>query len=393
MSSQAINLSPDLLGLKTDGFEIDIRYGHLIVTNIPYVNAKREVKRGTLVSTLTLAGDKALAPDTHVIMFAGEYPCDMHGVPIEQIRHGDQTQTIGADLTVNYEFSNKPAGGYLDYRIKIETYANIISGPAEALDPSVTARTFRVIEPNPEDSVFNYIENASGRAGISAATRKLEINKVAIVGVGGSGGYVLDFVAKTPVREIHIFDGDKFLTHNAFRTPGAPSLAELREVPTKVSYLAECYSKMRRNIFQHPYYIDPANVSELRDMDFVFLCMDGNKAKADIVKSLEEFNLSFADVGIGLIVVNGAICGVVRTTTSTPQKRDHVHQEHRIPFTDAADNEYSTNIQIAELNALNAASVVIRWKRLLGFYHDFEHEHHSVYTVDGNHLANDDQTA
>jgi hypothetical protein len=31
----------------------------------------------------------------------------------------------------------------------------------------------------------------------------------------------LDFVAKTPVEEIHLFDSDVFLQHNAFRAPGA----------------------------------------------------------------------------------------------------------------------------------------------------------------------------
>jgi len=43
----------------------------------------------------------------------------------------------------------------------------------------------------------------------------------------------LDFIAKTPVREIRIIDGDEFLQHNAFRAPGAPTLDELRELPKR----------------------------------------------------------------------------------------------------------------------------------------------------------------
>ena len=68
--------------------------------------------------------------------------------------------------------------------------------------------------------------------------------RVAIVGLGGTGSYVLDFVAKTPVQEIHLFDGDEFLTHNAFRAPGAASLEALRRKPKKVDYLAAIYSNM-----------------------------------------------------------------------------------------------------------------------------------------------------
>ena len=55
------------------------------------------------------------------------------------------------------------------------------------------------------------------------------------MGLGGTGSYVLDLVAKTPVWEIHLFDGDAFLQHNAFRSPGAPSLDELEAQPPKAA--------------------------------------------------------------------------------------------------------------------------------------------------------------
>lgn len=74
---------------------------------------------------------------------------------------------------------------------------------------------------------------------------------------------------------------------------------------------------------------------------------------------------------------------------STATKNDHISS--RIPFTEpAANNEYTTNIQIADLNALNAALAVIKWKKHFGFYSDLEHEHFSAYTIDGNHLLNED---
>jgi hypothetical protein len=74
-----------------------------------------------------------------------------------------------------------------------------------------------------DDSVFRHIDTASARAHIVAITEKLKVSKIAIVGVGGTGSYVLDHVARTPVREIDLFDRDHFLQHNAFRSPGAPS--------------------------------------------------------------------------------------------------------------------------------------------------------------------------
>jgi hypothetical protein len=53
-------------------------------------------------------------------------------------------------------------------------------------------------------------------------------------------------------------------------------------------------------------------------------------------------------------------------------------------------NEYAHNIQVAELNALNASLAVVRWKKHFGFYNDLEREHNCTYTVDGNALLNEE---
>ena len=66
------------------------------------------------------------------------------------------------------------------------------------------------------------------RVGIGALTELLIKDKVAIIGLGGTGSYILDLIAKTPVAEIRIFDADEFLQHNAFRAPSAASLDDLK---------------------------------------------------------------------------------------------------------------------------------------------------------------------
>ncbi|MBZ5596504.1 MAG: hypothetical protein LAP39_30045 [Acidobacteriia bacterium] len=89
---------------------------------------------------------------------------------------------------------------------------------------------------------------------VTAKLKKL--NRIAIAGLGGTGSYILDFVAKTPVWEIHLYDGDDYLQHNAFRAPGAPSLAELQEQTKKATRFKNIYSKMHSGIVDHPVYID-----------------------------------------------------------------------------------------------------------------------------------------
>src|SRR5260370_29003829 len=79
------------------------------------------------------------------------------------------------------------------------------------------------------ESVLRYHDSATSRAGIGAATEKLALRKIVIIGLGGTGSYILDLMAKTPVQAIHLYDGDVMLTHNAFRSPGAPTIDELEK--------------------------------------------------------------------------------------------------------------------------------------------------------------------
>lgn len=387
MSQELISRSRDLKRLRDEGYFVQTRGGFLIIREVPYVDAQRQVRKGSLISSLTLAGDTTTRPDTHVVHFDGDYPCGSDGTPIQQIVNQSEDFDLGNDVTAKFLFSSKPNKGYADYYEKMTTYANILSGPATTLKPGVTARIFREIE-DEEDSVFKYAETASDRVGIGRLTERLAEEKIAIVGLGGTGSYVLDLVAKTPVREIRLFDGDEFLQHNAFRSPSAPSIEELRDAPMKVNYLKDIYSRMHRNIIVQPVAIDANNVNLLTGITFAFICMDGNEAKRLIVEKLEELDVSFVDAGMGLCMEDDSLGGILRVTTSTPTRRDHVR--NRISFAGEEDDLYTTNIQVADLNALNATLAVIKWKKIRGFYRDYEDEHHSTYTIDGNMLLNCD---
>lgn len=390
MSRKPISHSPDLLKLREEGYDIAIRGAYLVVNDVPYVNANKEVRKGRLISTLNLAGDVTQRPDTHVALFAGEYPCHADGTQMTEVVIGGGNNRLDEGLTADHTFSQKPKRGYYeDYYEKITTYVAILVGQARAIDPTATAKTFRVEEPEDEDSPFNYLDTASSRAEINLVTKKLALHNVAIVGLGGTGAYVLDLVAKVPVRRIHIFDGDKFSTHNAFRSPGAASVEELRQQPLKVDYFKARYNPIHNGITPHDFYIDATNVEQLRAMDFVFLNIDRGANKPAIISKLVEWGIPFTDVGMGVYVKNGTLGGIVRVTAGTAAKKDHL--ERRISMGDAdVDNEYDTNIQIADLNALNATLAVIRWKKHFGFYADFEREHFSGYAIESNLLVSED---
>ncbi|MHB8163820.1 MAG: ThiF family adenylyltransferase [Methanoregula sp.] len=389
MSRLPIDRSSDLTRLQNDGYDIEIREGHLLVKDVPYVNENRQIKRGILVSTLNLNNDVTQPPETHVTYFIGEYPCNVDGSKITQIQHGNN-QVLGPDLAVNFSFSNKPASGYPNYYEKMTTYATILSSPAEAIDPNVTPKTFAVIKNESENPIFQYSDTASNRAGITNITSKLRNHKIAIVGLGGTGAYVLDLLAKTPVREIHLYDHDDFQQHNAFRAPGAASTADLELHQKKVGYYTSVYSRMRKNVFPHPYNIDASNLDELSTVEFVFLCLDSGPAKQVIVDKLQAHHIQFIDSGIGVNEVDGKLSGQVRVTACSANKNDHVLKHITFMSTDGGNNEYDKNIQIADLNALNAALAVIKWKKMCGFYDDIRNEHHMIYTTSVNFIVNEE---
>lgn len=392
MSAIPIDRSPDLHRLRTDGYNIHVTStGHLIVRDVPYLNAKGEVCWGILACPLDLAGDVTSAPSDHIIKFVGDHPCDAHGARIKGLIHSSGDYDLGDGLRAQHSFSSKRADGkqYVDFHDKITRYIAIIGKYAAAVDPDASARTGRVFEPESEDCPFNYLDTASSRAEINEVTRKLSSDAVAIVGLGGTGSYVLDLVAKTPVRQIHLFDGDPFLSHNAFRAPGAAAIEQLREQIPKVLYFASIYSRMHRGIFPHAEYVTKDNADRLRGMSFVFLCMDAGGPKRAVVESLENFGIAFIDVGMALYAKRNTIGGQLRTVTSVRANRESARRA--ISFeADDQQNEYDKNIQIADLNALNACLAVIKWKKLCGFYFDQKQERYSCYRLAGNVLLNDD---
>lgn len=273
---------------------------------------------------------------------------------------------------------------------KVTKYVAAIAGHATAVDPSAKATVFRPIPADTDEGPFKYLNTASSRAGIDALNAKLRSERVAIVGLGGTGAYILDFVAKTEVNTIHLFDGDRFFSHNAFRAPGAPDLDDLNQAPMKVDHLADAYGRMRNGIVTHPYPLDAENVEELADVTFVFIAIDEAPAKAPIICFLLEANIPFVDVGLGVEAVDGLLTGSLRTTIVTPESRDHAHR--RIPMVSVAGaDDYRSNIQIAELNARNATDAVIAWKQYRGFYADLEAEHCCVYTIATNHIVNSER--
>ena len=148
---------------------------------------------------------------------------------------------------------------------------------------------------------------------------------------------------------------------------------------------------MHKFVHAHDYYLNKGNMHELSQMSYVFVCVDKNATRAMITGYLVDTGISFSDVGLGVNLVDDKLIGAVRVTTATSSKNDHL--SFRIFSEDSDNNEYATNIQIAELNCMNALFAILKWKRLSGFYIDDRQDFNTTFNVALNQMSNEEEGA
>lgn len=371
--------------LRRDGFNVEVAEGLLLVHDVPAVDSSGTVHRVILAEPLLYAGDQLEPPADHTLILCGEHPCDDKGNLLGRIVASPENRVLRPGVTAQFRLSSKPASGlYQDLHDKVTHYVELIERWAQAIEPGITARTFGHSFSDEHPSPFLYADSATPRAGIADLGERLAGQRLAVVGAGGTGSYLIDLLIKTRVAEIHIYDGDVLLSHNSFRAPGAASIETLRARPPKAQHWATQAAAMRRGVVAHDRYATADDAPELAAFDCVFLAVDDGPARGELVAALEAAGATFIDVGMGVDRAgpSGQLLAAIRVSVSTPAARAHVP-------TGTADDEYGSNIQVVELNALNAALAVLAWKRMNGFYLDAALGTTSIYTTDDNTIGED----
>lgn len=363
--------SKDVQRLVDEGYQITIDGQYLIVDNVPYVPTAGQIGRGALISQYTEIDGVGRVGD-HTVWFTGSVPCQADGSSLANVMICESSQQTIAERQVLCRFSNKPdpIGDMLDnFYNKMIHYIRKLTSYARAIDETVSASGHGGFSYRQRPSVFLYPNAAIARSGLDAYEKKLEIGKVMIIGAGGTGAYILDALAKTPAAEIHIFDDDVIESQNAFRVPGALTIEQAHSDILKTDLLCQTYSAMRLGIYGHAFRIDSSNVTLLDDCNFVFIAIDDGPSRGLIAHHLIAKGIPFIDVGIGVdkLVDTAQLHGRVRSTLVTPET---AHLVQTLPMADDKEEAVYNNIQLVELNAINAMFAVIRYKQYFGFYSD-----------------------
>lgn len=391
--------NPDLQRLLEKGYALAIDSNYLVVRDIPYLDSAGELQWSAFVAKLVLEDQTKVRPENHQIFFASPRPFGLDGQVVRGLGGGEATLNLSdtcSDIIVKQSFSHKLKENgqfrdYVDHFEKIESYVTMVCGPAMARF-GVNPYTFGEYEEETSNSVFKLRDTMTSRAEISDLAKLFENDVVAIIGLGGSGSYVLDFMVKTPVREIRGFDPDSFFVHNTFRSPGHVDVEEGVELrQSKAEVYRKRYDNFRYGLMIKPLFIDAMSAAELDGVTFAFVSVDKGSSRKGIIDLLIAKNIPFIDVGMGLKRHGGLISGTVRTTYFPENNGQIVRSKGYVPETDPPDDVYKSNIQIAELNALNAALAVLRFKQIRGFYAGPAHTSQLLLTLDNLSLLVPDE--
>lgn len=385
MSNPPTGPDQPLAKLLADGYDMVLESGHLVVRRLPYLAASGLRKDGRLVLPVSNSGGAITdASGDHRIWFAGEEPCDERGAVLGSAQpHG-----FNSFETAGFMMSFKPpTGSYSTLHEKIRHYAHILRDAARQIDPDVTDTPGGALQEVPDDLPLVYPDTNTTRAGLTTLNNLFRGHTVAIVGVGGTGSYILDQVAKTWVDRIILIDGDEFETHNAYRAPGAAAHEVVQAKPNKAVHFAAQYARMHKGIAAHPVALTADNLHLLEGATFVFLAAADADERLEIMQWLRDQGIPFIDVGMSFREGEGGLTGVAKVAAYLPGDQASLPSG---PDTPAEEDEYSSNIQVAELNAINAILAVIRWKKYLGFHATHEATNLTVYKLYLNELRNGD---
>jgi hypothetical protein len=357
--------------LEGQGYLLDFVGGYFLIYGLPYLNEQGGLEHGDWVSPVDLVDGVLGPPTNHQAWFRGGAPHDQAGRRLNLGGGLDRVKVAG-DFETDRSFSYKlkdPAGQlrrYLTFEEKVRTYVDSITGPALAAYPHATPLRAIEVKAAEQNTPLRYPDTLSSKYNVNDLSKKLEGKSVAIVGLGGTGSYILDFISRTHLAKIALFDDDTVDLATIFRFPGF--IANVIGSP-KVDALFKQYSNWHSSITPFAERVTETNIANLRGFDFVFLAIDHGPSRLLIIDWLSANGIPFVDCGMGLNRAPAGLNGVVRVTGVDRSSYDATTGTAFLPGGDPEGGEYRKQGQIAEMNSLNAALAVVRFKQHFGIYY------------------------
>ncbi len=359
------------------GFDVVIESDVVRAVGVPCLLAGRVAGSCTIEKSLDSASGKpdsrigdavhAVKITTHAEHDGLVYNAD--GTPIGNLVGGDGKTWSNISIHKGSQGSPEEDKSASDV---VHRYAKHIVGAVSAagyIEPAALAMS----------DPFHIPNTFEARAAIAPVQNRIRGQRIAIIGLGGTGAYLLDLICKTPVAKIHLLDSDCVDWHTLKRAPGAPTAEEIELIRAgsllKVDYYHAKYTALRDGIHPHPVRVDsPSVFAEFlvdHPIDFAFVCIDqltdGDSARQDAVYcAVMEAGVPFIDSGVSISLEDCAVRGAV-TTSAYDAGSDAWKDAIPNARLEGAAPGYR-NVQLPEVNAAAATFAVMEWRRRTGQY-------------------------
>ena len=381
------------------GFTVRVESGVVRAVRVPCLLADGVVGTCTIEKSYDPASGKPsvqIGGAVHVVRIIADEEHDgrvyqADGNPIGNLIAGDGKKW--SDISIRKGSQGSPAEDVSASDL-IHRYAKQIVGAVSAGGYSETASLAM-------RSPFKIPNTFEARAMIGPVQDRIRDQRIAIIGLGGTGAYVLDLIAKTPVAKIHLLDSDDLDWHNFMRAPGAPTAEEIESRHkgrlSKTDYYHSKYVSLREGIHPHAIRVDGASMFAeflaAHPVDYAFVCIDqltdGDSPRQDVVYcALSAAEVPFIDSGVSITLEDHAVRGVV---TTSAYDAGSAAWKDAIPNARVEGNVPGyRNVQLPEVNALAAALAVMEWRRRTeqyvsgsaSFLHKFRLETPRIVTSD-----------
>ena len=356
---------------KARGWTIEVGQNRISVREVPY--RKKDGEAGTcqvLVETqddgLTMKAPENGSGASHAAVLIGVSQGRAYQAtsePVGNVLWSDNTNQCVISI-------KRDEGEYLNAWHALFVYAASVAGEVGLEERDQVERIFK-FEIDGEDSREMRVWRNRARG-----------QRVAIVGLGGVGLWILDLMSKTYVNEIRIWDGDVIEGRNLLRAPGWASQDAIGK--NKAQYFGEHYQQMRKGIAIHAEYWQADDKADaFRDLDFVFVAIDKRESRTALCEKLEELKIPFIDVGMGIELRKGQVRGSCQVFFSG---EDPGRWRIGIPTVEGAGEKDYYDLQLSDMGALNAALAVGLWRRHIGQYEGEEKDWLIRYLMESNDL-------
>ena len=353
------------------GWTIEVGQNRISVREVPY--RKKDGEAGTcqvLVETqddgLTMKAPANGSGASHAAVLIGVsqgHAYQASGEPVGNVLWTDNTNQCVISI-------KRDEGEYSNAWHALFVYTATVAGEVGLEERDQVERIFK-FEIDGEDS-----------REMRAWRNRARAQRVAIVGLGGVGLWILDLMSKTYVNEIRIWDGDVIEGRNLLRAPGWASQDAIGR--NKAQYFGEHYQQMRRGISIHAEYLQADDHADaFEDLDFVFVAIDKEETRTALCERLEQMRIPFIDVGMGIELKQGQVRGSCQVFFTGD---DPGRWRIGIPTIEGAGEKDYYDLQLADMGALTAALAVGTWRRHIGQYEGEEKDWLIRYLIDSNDL-------